>query len=172
TGETHPVSAVRPRVSARSSEVTVTSERRASNQEIDAEHTAADITDEDIERAKLLVGVVTANHRRDYLSQATPDAIRNFALSYGDDNPLFIDPKYGVTTRWGGQIAPPMILGAMQARMRGDPMPEDLRERTRGVFRGIHSFVAGGGWRWYQPVRPGDTIYAFGGVESWTEQPS
>ena len=32
--------------------------------------------------------------------------IRNYALSAGDDNPLFIDPEYAKTTRYGCQIVP------------------------------------------------------------------
>lgn len=134
--------------------------------------TRAVITDEDVQRARRLVGVETANDRRDYLTTATPDAIRNFALSYGDDNPLYIDERYGRRTRWGGQIAPPTMLFALQGRMRGDPVPDEVARATKGLFRGIHSFVGGSRWEWYRPIRPGDRIFAFGGVEGVEDRPS
>ena len=65
--------------------------------------------EEDIERARSLVGHWSPTGGREFLTRATPDAMRNFARSYGDDNPLFTSEDYGTTTRWGGQIAAPMI---------------------------------------------------------------
>ena len=65
--------------------------------------------EDDIERAKALVGRWAPSGAREFLTTATPDAMRNFARGYGDDNPLFASADYGTTTRWGGQIAPPMI---------------------------------------------------------------
>lgn len=135
------------------------------SEEFEADTSVA-ITDAEVERARLLVGLVAANHRRDYISEATRDSIRNFAIGYGDDNPLFIDEEYGLTTRWRTQIAPPMMLAAAQDRMFGDPLPQEVRERTRGLFRGVHSFVSGGSWEWFRPICSGDRIYSFGGIES------
>ena len=34
-----------------------------------------------------------------------PEVISNYALSIGDDNPLFTDPEYGKRTHYGSQIA-------------------------------------------------------------------
>src|SRR5258706_4768422 len=67
------------------------------------------IIDEDIERAKQLIGAATANNERQYVTCATEDAIRNFAVGYGDDNALFTDPDYAATSCWGGQIAPSIM---------------------------------------------------------------
>ena len=64
------------------------------------------ITDEDIERSRLLVGHDAPRGGREFYKVLFPDAIRNFARGYGDDNPLFVDEEYGATTRWGSQIAP------------------------------------------------------------------
>jgi hypothetical protein len=63
--------------------------------------------EEDIERAKALVGRLAPSPTREYLTTATHDSIRNFARSYGDDNLLFNSEDYGTGTRWGEQIAPP-----------------------------------------------------------------
>ena len=130
------------------------------------------LADADIERAQMLSGVYIANKNREHWTQATPDAIRNFARGYGDDNPLFHDDDYGATTRWGGQIAPPMMLTALQAPLLGDPLPADLKAKTKGLFKGVHVFVSGGAWEWYRPVRPGDRIYQFGGNEAWEPKES
>lgn len=39
--------------------------------------TQYELRDEDIERAKLLLGIDTPNRRREHISAATPDALRN-----------------------------------------------------------------------------------------------
>ena len=124
------------------------------------------ITDEDIERSKLLVGVDSARGGREFYKVLTPDAIRNFARGYGDDNPLFVDEDYGPTTRWGSQIAPPMIGIATASPLEGDRVPEEIRKATRGLFAGIHVFVSGQSTEWYRPLLPGDELFSFGGIES------
>ena len=128
--------------------------------------TQYELRDEDIERAKLLIGIDTPNKRREHISVATPDAIRNWALGMGDDNPLYVDEEYGPTTRWGSQIGPGVFMGHIKSPMLGDPMPEDIKKQTKSLFRGIHVFVSGGTWDWYRPLYPGDRLYAFSGSES------
>ena len=128
--------------------------------------TAYKLTDEDIERAKILIGHDTGNKGRELYSVASPDAIRNWALGVGDDNPLYTDEDYGPTTRWGSQIAHGTMLGHVKTPMLGDPMPEEVRAQTKSVFRGIHVFVSGGSWEWYRPMYPGDRIFSFSGEES------
>lgn len=130
------------------------------------------IKDEDIERAKLLLGVDAPTSIDEYYRQLSTDGIRNFARAYGDDNPLFADPEYAAGTRWGGPIAPPMIHIAMSRKMLGDPIPDDIRSATKGLFSGVHMFVSGQDTEWFAPVHPGDTLYGFGGLESIEEKVS
>ncbi|MGP0029455.1 MAG: MaoC family dehydratase, partial [Acidimicrobiales bacterium] len=125
--------------------------------------------EEDIERAKSLVGRWAPSGSREFLTTATPDAMRNFARSYGDDNPLFISEDYGATTRWGGQIAAPMIPIALNRPLYGDPPKERIK---RPSFRGIHVFVSGSTWQWFRPLQDGDSLYSFGGTESVVEKKS
>ena len=132
----------------------------------------ATITDADIERARTLVGVDSANSEKQYLTSATEDAIRNFAVGYGDDNPLFTDPDYAARTRWGGQVAPAIMAAVINKPMLGDPISDELKRAKKGLFRGIHVFVSGSEWDWYQPIRPGDTIYSFGGEDGVEVKPS
>jgi acyl dehydratase len=125
--------------------------------------------EEDIERAKALVGVYRPSAAREHLSRVTHDAMRNFARSYGDDNPLFNDEDHGRRTRWGAQIAPPMIGIALNRPLLGDPPKERVK---RPSFRGIHVFVSGSTWNWYRPLVEGDELYSFGGTESVVEKRS
>ena len=119
--------------------------------------------DEDVQRAHDLVGVYHAVTQREQFSRATPDVMRNFARSYGDDNPLFADEDYGRNTRWGGQIAPPMINIALTQALLADKVP---REKRSPSFRGIHVFVSGTTTDWFRPIHDGDTLYSFQGFES------
>ncbi len=128
--------------------------------------TRYEMLDEDIERAKLLIGIDKPGRRRELISVATPDAIRNWALGMGDDNPLYIDEEYGPTTRWGSQIGPGVFMGHIKTPMLGDPIPLDIKKQTKGLFRGIHVFVSGGTWDWYRPLYPGDRLFSFSGEES------
>ena len=125
--------------------------------------------EEDIERAKALVGRWSPVGAREFLTTATPDAMRNFARGYGDDNPLFISEEYGTATRWGGQIAAPMIPIALNRPLYGDPHTERIK---RPSFRGIHVFVSGSAWQWFRPLQEGDGLYSFGGTESVVEKKS
>ena len=124
------------------------------------------LTDEDLERAKLLLGIDVASKHRELYSVATPDAMRNWALGVGDDNPLYTDEEYGPRTRWGTQIAHATMAGHIKTPMLGDPMPAEVKAQTKGLFRGVHVFVSGGTWDWYRPIHPGDRIYSFDGEES------
>ncbi len=124
------------------------------------------LTDEDLERAKLLLGLDTASRQRELYSVATPDAIRNWALGVGDDNPLYTEEDYGPATRWGTQIGHGTMAGHVKTPMLGDPIPAEIKAQTKSMFRGIHVFVSGGTWDWYRPIRPGDRIYSYAGEES------
>lgn len=125
--------------------------------------------DRDIAQARAIVGHLFPTALAEHLTTVNEDTIRNFAESYGDDNPLFSDEDYGVGTRWGTQIAPPLIGVAVNKPLLGDPRPKEMR---RPGFRGIHVFVSGSSWELYRPVRPGDTLYQFEGFESVEEKQS
>src|SRR5438093_12133478 len=75
--------------------------------------------EEDIERAKALVGMWAPAGSREHLTAATHDSMRNFARGYGDDNPLYGSESYGGNTRWGAQIAPPMLPIALNRPLYG-----------------------------------------------------
>jgi acyl dehydratase len=124
------------------------------------------ITDNDVERQKKLLGVVSAGKARDYIQTATSDNIRNYAHGAGDDNPLFCDPEYARGTRWGGVIAPGMMVGQINSPMLGDPPTDEVKALRKSLWKGVHVFVSGSKWDWYRPVYPGDTLYSYSGDES------
>lgn len=130
------------------------------------------ISDEDIERARSLVGADLAAKDRQFITEATEDSIRNFAYSTGDDNPLYTEADYGPKTRWGGQIAPNIMAAVVNRPLLGDPLPAELKAAKRGLFRGIHVFVSGSEWRWHRPMRPGDKIFSFEGEDGVEVKPS
>lgn len=74
-----------------------------------------EIKDEDIERARLLLGLEAPQGSREYYSHVNPDGVRNFARGFGDDNPLFNDLDYGRYTRWGSQIEKEQVLKKLSA---------------------------------------------------------
>jgi len=130
---------------------------------------SAEISADDLAKDRAALGKWAASRNQEWISTATPEAIRNFAHSYGDDNPLFTDPDYGPRTRWGSQVAPQIMAAVLNAPLRGDRLPKELRG---GSYRGIHAFVSGGTWDWYRPIYPGDTLYSFSGLESVQEKTS
>ena len=133
------------------------------------EATIAEIDSADLDKDRAAIGVWSATRHQELIATATPEAIRNFAHGYGDDNPLYTEPAYGTATRWGSQVAPQIMAAVLNAPLRGDRVAKELRG---GSYRGIHAFVSGGTWEWYRPVYPGDTLYSFSGLESVEEKTS
>jgi acyl dehydratase len=134
--------------------------------------TAYELSDHDIERNHLLLGIDLASRDSEQIHTASVDNIRCFAFGCGSDNPLHCDPEYAAGTRWGSVIAPTMMAGVINKPLRGDPLDAELKAKTKSMFRGIHVFISGGEWLFYRPIYPGDTIYCFQGVESIELQPS
>src|SRR5690606_35137531 len=123
------------------------------------------LTDEDIEKAKILLGHDSAESRDRYITDASENNIRNYAHGNGDDNPLYTDPVYAAKTRWGGMIAPPAMAEIMTKTFYGDPLPKHVRDANKGLFRGVHVFVSGSEKYFYKPIYPGDALYTFSGED-------
>ncbi len=69
------------------------------------------ITDEGVARLRERIGVARPHTQPPHYLSPNEDAFRHVAEAYGDDNPLWCDPGYAATTRWGGPIAPPHLVG-------------------------------------------------------------
>lgn len=134
--------------------------------------TSAQLTDDDIERARLLIGIDLACRDTEQITTISADNIRTYAQGCGSDNPLLVDPNYARTTRWGSVFAPPIMSGFVNAPLKGDPVPAEIKAQTKSMFRGIHAFISGGEWTFYKPLYPGDTVYSFAGESGLEVTPS
>ena len=67
---------------------------------------AGRITDEGIARLRRRIGVPEPHPLPPHYRRPGIDAFRHVANCYGDDNPLWCEPDYGASTRWGSVIAP------------------------------------------------------------------
>src|ERR1700730_10139941 len=106
------------------------------------------ITDESLDLMRQRIGYPNPTVRNGIIEDpwnmsASQEAIRRFAISNGDDNPLFVDPDYPATTRWGGPIAPVGFEMSMGVK-RYPKMPDDIERPTRAALKGVQLFHSGG----------------------------
>jgi acyl dehydratase len=111
------------------------------------------ITDQSMDDLRRRIGVRIDNTLEPWCHEATRDNIRHYAHGIGDDNPLWCDPSYGVSTCWGGMIALPSFLFATSRIISG----------YVGGLPGIHAMWAGADWTWHKPVMRNDEIT----TEAW-----
>ena len=119
------------------------------------------ITDEAVELMRRRIGYSNPTIRSGvrqlpHWTEASRDALRHWTRGYGDDNPLYVDPNYGATTRWGGQIGPPGFERTIAESRPGPRLPPDEDRETSRALRGVQLYHSGDDIRWYRPVRLGD----------------
>ncbi|MEE8290850.1 MAG: MaoC family dehydratase N-terminal domain-containing protein [Candidatus Tectomicrobia bacterium] len=119
------------------------------------------ITEDALDRLQQRIGV-PVHRRHPHVQLASQDAIRHFAHGIGDDNPLWTDPDYAATTRYGCIIAPPGMLYAM----------DDICSGQFGGLPGIHTMFAGTRFAWFHPIKVNDTITATSVLHSLEEKRS
>jgi len=134
------------------------------------------ITDDDIAKMRKRIGTTNPTLRKGWLDiphnpTASFDAIRRWAISIGDDNPLYLDPALAARSRWGGAVAPPGFEWSMG--WDRSPVPsEELNRETRSALRGVHLFHSGAEYTYYGPIRDGDVIYKSEWLSDVTEKTS
>ncbi|WP_417722560.1 FAS1-like dehydratase domain-containing protein [Salipiger sp.] len=74
--------------------------------------------------------------------EATRDNIRHYAHGIGDDNPLWCDPEYAKTTKYGDVIALPSFLFSTSRIISG----------YVGGLSGVHAMWSGADWTWHKPI--------------------
>jgi acyl dehydratase len=83
----------------------------------------------------------------------TEDLIRQWAYAMGDPNPLWRDPSYARSTRWGGIIAPPTFESAISYCTAAGKGPDaSIR------LPGFNNMAAGNRHEYFQVIRPGDSF--------------
>ena len=111
------------------------------------------ITEEGLDALRRRIGVRIQDSLEPWCHEATRDNIRHYAHGIGDDNPLWCDPAYARTTRYGDVIAPPSFLFACSRIISG----------YVGGLPGIHAMWAGADWRWHRVVPRNTEVH----TEAW-----
>ena len=115
------------------------------------------ITDEGVARLRARIGIPEPHPMPPHYRRPGTDAFRNVAIAYGDDNPLWCDPDYGVATRWGGPIASPVLVGGdtLIGEDEVTEVPAEHRDLMKGdPLRGVHAFYAASAREWWAPLTP------------------
>jgi acyl dehydratase len=106
------------------------------------------ITDSAVDALRERIGVPMERVTPPFYTEINSDAARHFAWAIGDDNPLWVDPDYGPSTRWQSQLAPPTILFSTDNVVSGavEGLPS------------VHAMYAGTDWRWFEPIKTGTAL--------------
>jgi len=95
------------------------------------------------------------------------EAIRRFADSVDDPNPLYWDEEYAKKTRYGAIIAPPGFISApwFSSRPRkwgqkGETVPDETAGVRTAIIKAGYGRILDGGinYEFIKPVKAGDTI--------------
>ena len=91
-------------------------------------------------------------------------AMKKVVWAAGDQNPLYWDEKYARKTRFGGLIASPMFILYLRLRGLFAPHRDFALNPKPFVYpapgtQGMKNLAGGSEIEYFQPVRPGDTIY-------------
>ena len=104
------------------------------------------ISDKGLQDLRLLIGVPIEDSLEPWCHEATRDNIRHWAHGIGDDNPLWCDPDYAKTTRFGTIVAPPSFIFPLNRSFSG----------YVGGMSGVHAMFAGIDVTWHRPMLRGD----------------
>lgn len=100
------------------------------------------ITPEGLADLRSRIGVKIEKTVEPWCYEATRDNIRHYAHGIGDDNPLWCDPDYAKTTKYGDVIALPSFLFATSRIISG----------YVGGLSGVHAMWSGADWNWRKPI--------------------
>lgn len=120
----------------------------------------ATISDADIERERAQIGVPQYEHGVCFNRLVSEDGIRHYAFGFvADENPLWHEPDYAKTTRWRGQIAPPLFLTTLGINETPKYSTPEQKALFKGLYRGVGRYNVGTDWKLFRPLRAGDIIY-------------
>jgi acyl dehydratase len=118
---------------------------------------AGEITDEGIAELRRRIGKPEPHPVPPQYRSPDEDTFRIVANAYGDDNPLWCDPDYATTSRWGGPIAPPVLVGGDtligEDQMTAEEL-DDYQTRKGDPLRGVHAFYSASEREWWNVLGP------------------
>jgi len=109
------------------------------------------ITDEEVAKLRNRIGRKYPISQP-YLKYVNEDSITHVARALGDTNPLYNDPAYAATTRFGSLVSPPAIFYALGWGSW------DLRH-GQGL-PGVHGIHCGDRFRLMRPILAGDELHS------------
>ena len=104
------------------------------------------ITDGNLDQLRKLVNTPIEDSVEPWCYEATRDNIRHWAHGLGDDNPLWCDPHYAATSRYGCLVAPPSFVFTLNRAFSG----------YVGGLAGVHAMFAGIDVTFHKPILLGD----------------
>jgi acyl dehydratase len=104
------------------------------------------ITDEALEQLRSRIGMKLRIHPDSGNRNISEETIRKFVNGTGDINPLYRDPEYAKTTRYGRLVAPPSWLYSV------------FQMGVMHGLAGVHGWHSGDDWEFYKPLLDGDRI--------------
>jgi acyl dehydratase len=128
----------------------MTAEQTADPVAENGERRFAKITDEALESLRKLIGVPITDTVEPWCYEVTRDNMRHYANGIGDTNPLWCDPAYAATAKYGTLVAPPSFVFALNRILSG----------YVGGLPGVHAMWAGADLTWHQPLRRGTRVTA------------
>lgn len=96
--------------------------------------------------ARSLIGIPIRVEQWNY--EASRDSLRHYSWGLGDDNPLYYDPTYAKTTKWGGIIAHPTFFFGVFDAVVAPGLPE-----IQWYYSGIDA-------EFHHPIHRNDEIVA------------
>lgn len=126
--------------------------------ERDKKSTYGQLTDEGVARLRQRIGIYQKPPTEPHNYEVTWDGVRHFAVGAGDGNPLWCDPEYGKTTRWGGLIAPPTFLYTMGEQIKPVHTPEEKAILKGDPLAGLGAYQAVMEFEWWRPLHLNDRL--------------
>lgn len=115
------------------------------------------VTAEDIlEKAKKFIGIETSPSKALYPVEYDP--IRRFCHSIGDENPLYLDPEYGKSSRFHGTPVPMTALTVVSGDAPRWPPAAALETLPPMPSIGVSGINLSTEWEFFKPVLVGDHI--------------
>jgi acyl dehydratase len=137
------------------------------------EHTPRELNEGTMVEVRRRIGIPVRYSPRQHNETSSTDSFRHFALAYGDDNPLYIDPAYAQRSSWASSIAPPLYpFTAGVARPVQHSDDEKALMKSGDPLAGIGQYMCGERWLFPKPIRAGDVLWQTQTLHSAELRPS
>lgn len=121
---------------------------------------ARSLDEETIAAVRRRIGIPVRRSPKPHNLVSSTDSFRHFANAYGDDNPLYCDPDYAISSPWGRPIAPPMYPYSAGLMRPTEWTSSEQAEMAGGdPLAGLGQYMCGERWVFVKPIHAGDEIW-------------